>query len=278
MSEQAKQEIRELIERWAAAVHEGDIDAVEADHAADIVMFDVPPPEDGVRGIAAYRETWPPFFAWQAQGALFEIVHLDVTAGEEVAYAEALVRCGTEADLTDAPDRRLRLTLGLRREEERWIVAHEHHSFTDDSFAQREVAREEVAAVHEELFRATREKDLDRLMAQIADEVVSYEHDAPLQYTDRDAIRKICRQGLESAPGTVTWDVPDLTIFAWEDHAIAWGLNRVTAQRGDGEIAESWSRGTRFFEKHDGVWKIAHQHLSYPYDPETGEANTGLRP
>ncbi len=44
-------------------------------------MFDVPPPDDGVRDIAAYGETWPPFFEWQRSGASFEIVSLDVTAG-----------------------------------------------------------------------------------------------------------------------------------------------------------------------------------------------------
>ena len=64
-------EIRTLIERWADAVHAGDMDSVLADHANDIVMFDVPPPDDGVRGIEAYRETWPPFFEWQRQGAAF---------------------------------------------------------------------------------------------------------------------------------------------------------------------------------------------------------------
>ena len=36
-------------------------------------MFDVPPPHEGVLGIDAYRETWPPFFEWQARGASFEI-------------------------------------------------------------------------------------------------------------------------------------------------------------------------------------------------------------
>ena len=61
-------EIRSLIERWARAVHAGDLETVLADHADDIVMFDVPPPEDGVRGIDAYHETWPPFFEWQRRG------------------------------------------------------------------------------------------------------------------------------------------------------------------------------------------------------------------
>jgi ketosteroid isomerase-like protein len=58
-------EIRTLIERWAKAVHSGNIDGVLADHADDIVMFDVPPPANGVRGSAAYRATWPPFVKWQ---------------------------------------------------------------------------------------------------------------------------------------------------------------------------------------------------------------------
>jgi uncharacterized protein (TIGR02246 family) len=124
-------EIRALIRRWADAVHAGDMDSVLADHADDIVMFDVPPPDDGVRGIEAYRETWPPFFEWQRRGASFEIVSLDVTAGADVAYAHALLRCGTDEDLRRDPTNRLRLTIGLRKEGGRWLVSHEHHSFPD---------------------------------------------------------------------------------------------------------------------------------------------------
>jgi uncharacterized protein (TIGR02246 family) len=124
-----EQQIRSLIERWADAVHAGDMDVVLADHADDIVMFDVPPPYEGVRGIQAYRDTWPGFFRWQVRGASFEIVSLDITAGEDVAFAHALLRCGTRAELESNPENRLRLTLGLRKEGDRWIVAHEHHSF-----------------------------------------------------------------------------------------------------------------------------------------------------
>jgi uncharacterized protein (TIGR02246 family) len=125
------EQIRSLIERWAEAVHAGDLEGVLADHAEDIVMYDVPPPYEGVRGIDAYRETWPPFFEWQARGASFEIVALDVTAGDDVAYAHALLRCGMPQELAERPANRLRLTLGLRKQQGRWVVAHEHHSFPD---------------------------------------------------------------------------------------------------------------------------------------------------
>ena len=72
MSDEAQ--ITALTRRWAQAVHDGDLDAVLVDHSPDIVMFDVPPPDNGVRGLSAYRETWPPFFEWQRTGASFEIV------------------------------------------------------------------------------------------------------------------------------------------------------------------------------------------------------------
>lgn len=124
-----EQEIRDLIERWAAAVHAGDLETVLADHGDDIVMFDVPPPNDGVRGLDAYRQSWPPFFEFQQSGASFEIVSLDVTAGGDVAFAWALLRCGTQEELRRDPENRLRLTIGLRKEGGRWIVVHEHHSY-----------------------------------------------------------------------------------------------------------------------------------------------------
>jgi uncharacterized protein (TIGR02246 family) len=126
-------DIRTLIERWADAVHRGDMERVLADHAPDIVMYDVPPPHDGVRGIDAYRETWPPFFEWQARGASFEIVSLDVVAGSDVAYAYALLLCDSPEGREQHPERRLRLTLGLRKQDGGWVIQHEHHSFADES-------------------------------------------------------------------------------------------------------------------------------------------------
>jgi uncharacterized protein (TIGR02246 family) len=125
-------EIRALIERWAAAVRGCELEALLEAHADDIVMFDVPPPQDGIRGLAAYRASWPQFFEFLRRGGSFDILELDVTAGEDVAYAWALLRCGTEKRRTERPDERLRVTVGLRREDGRWLVAHEHHSFVHE--------------------------------------------------------------------------------------------------------------------------------------------------
>jgi uncharacterized protein (TIGR02246 family) len=264
-------QIRNLIERWVAAVHTGDMDGVLADHADDIVMFDVPPPDDGVRGLAAYRETWPPFFRWQASGAVFEIVSLEVTAGDDVAFAHALLRCDTPDGLARDPLTRLRLTIGLRKENGCWVVTHEHHSFPDRNQPD-EVGEAAVRAVHDRWNAGTVAKDLDGLMANIADDVVSYEHEMPLAYVGIDAVRALCARSLGAA-GSSSLTMPELSVLVRDDLAVAWGLNRVRA-----DDREFWSRGTRVFRRIDGSWRMVHQHLSFPLDPTTGEARTDLRP
>ncbi|MFB4274711.1 nuclear transport factor 2 family protein [Nonomuraea sp. MTCD27] len=264
-----EQQIRTLIERWAEAVHACDLAGVVAGHADDIVMYDVPPPQEGVRGIEAYRKTWPPFLRWQAQGALFEIESLEVTAGADVAFAYALLRCGITADDLS---RRLRLTFGLRKEGGQWVVAHEHHSFpiTDAG-----AAEQEVRQVYQRWYECTAAHDLDGMMATIAGDVVSYEQEVPLQYVGVDAVREFCARGLDAGGDAgVTLDVPELKVMVREDMAVAWGLDLV---RVDGS-EESWSRATRVFQRRDGAWLMIHQHRSVPQDPATGQARTDLRP
>jgi ketosteroid isomerase-like protein len=41
-----------------------------------------------------------------------------------------LLRCGTPEELAEVPERRLRLTMGLRKTDGQWAILHEHHSFT----------------------------------------------------------------------------------------------------------------------------------------------------
>jgi uncharacterized protein (TIGR02246 family) len=127
--------IRRLIEDWASAIRAKDIGGVVARHTDDVLMFDVPPPV-AVRGIDAYRETWPPFFeALTAGHAAFDITELNIAAGDTVAFATVLLRCGSAEKLAKDSTPRLRLTLGLRKVDGAWSIAHEHHSFPADSYA-----------------------------------------------------------------------------------------------------------------------------------------------
>ena len=123
-----EQDIRTVIDRWVEAILARDIDGVVAAHTDDIVLYDVPPPDEGVYGIDAYRKTWPEFFEWVAGGAVMELIRLDVIADGAVAYAHGLFRAGMPEDIAAHPERRLRSTFGMRRVDGAWQIAHEHHS------------------------------------------------------------------------------------------------------------------------------------------------------
>lgn len=119
--------IRELVENWADAARRRDLSAILLNHSANILMFDVPPPLAS-RGIDEYRKTWDLFFSWARDPVVFDISEIDITADDHVAFVVALMRCaGTERN-GQAVELDFRLTIGLRKIDDQWIVVHEHHS------------------------------------------------------------------------------------------------------------------------------------------------------
>jgi uncharacterized protein (TIGR02246 family) len=119
--------VRDLIEAWAAAVRRRDIPGALEHHAPDMLMFDVPPPLKS-EGIDAYRRTWDLFFSWSRDPVTFDIVEMHVTAGADVAFATALMRCAGRERGGEDVELDFRLTVGLRKTDGRWLVTHEHHS------------------------------------------------------------------------------------------------------------------------------------------------------
>lgn len=111
--------IRSLIADWATAVRNKDMDGILARHTDDILMFDVVTPFQS-KGMEAYKKTWELFFKYSPGGeGSFEITELSVTAGDNAAFAHAILRIFKE---------KVRLTLGFRKVNGEWQIAHEHHS------------------------------------------------------------------------------------------------------------------------------------------------------
>ena len=122
-----KAAIGELIENWARAVRAKDLHGILANHSPDILMFDVPPPLAS-KGLEAYVKTWDLFFSWSDDPVVFDIKDIDITAGTDVAFVAALMRCaGTEKN-GERIELEFRLTIGLRKIGGQWMVLHEHHS------------------------------------------------------------------------------------------------------------------------------------------------------
>jgi uncharacterized protein (TIGR02246 family) len=119
--------IRELIARWSKAVREGDLAGIRADHDENILMFDVPPPFLS-RGLDAYMATWKTFFTWAATPVMFDLDDVEITAGQDVAFATATGRCINIERNGDKTNLSFRLTMGFRKHAGRWRIVHEHHS------------------------------------------------------------------------------------------------------------------------------------------------------
>jgi len=119
--------IGDLIENWARAVRMKDLQGILAKHSSEILMFDVPPPIQS-KGIEAYKKTWDVFFSSFQDSGVFNIEEMTITAGDDVAFVTAIMRCaGTEAN-GEKVELQFRLTVGLCKVHGRWIVKHEHHS------------------------------------------------------------------------------------------------------------------------------------------------------
>lgn len=122
-------QVREMLIDWTKAISAGDRDAILAHHDDDLLMFDF---LNTVVGIDAYDATWDFFFENQRGPITFEPSDIRVTAGGDVAFASCAIHCdGTSAGPLD-----LRLTMGLKKIDGRWVILHEHHSVptTEDRY------------------------------------------------------------------------------------------------------------------------------------------------
>jgi ketosteroid isomerase-like protein len=130
----AENQIKAIVEAWSEAVRRHDLPGILAHHEQNIVMFDVPPPLQS-RGMDEYQKTWDLFFRYHQPSQAFDIEELAITAGEDVAFAVAIMRCGS-GTFSDPPEQGgflFRLTIGLRKIDGNWLVTHEHHSVPSEN-------------------------------------------------------------------------------------------------------------------------------------------------
>ncbi|HEX3704519.1 MAG TPA: nuclear transport factor 2 family protein, partial [Vicinamibacterales bacterium] len=60
---------------------------------------------------------------------VFNILEMSVTAGTDVAFVTALMRCSGRETAGENSRLTFRLTVGLQKIDRQWVIAHEHHSF-----------------------------------------------------------------------------------------------------------------------------------------------------
>jgi ketosteroid isomerase-like protein len=135
-----------------------------------------------------------------------------------------------------------------------------------------------ILALIEEWTKSVRAKDIEKLMAYYARDVVVFDLLPPLQFVGAGRYRQNWVEWFASWQGLIGYEMRDLAITAGDEVAFSRSLNHITGTRTNGEKNDVWVRATVCFGKINGQWKVTHEHLSVPYDMETLKASVDLKP
>lgn len=119
--------IRAIIEARCRAVGVGNVDAMTADIADEVVIFDVVGPL-GNQGKAASRERAEQWLGGYDGPVSWETARVRVAADGDVAFSHGLSHVTGKLKTGDSVDMWFRTTLGFRRIDGRWRIVHDHSS------------------------------------------------------------------------------------------------------------------------------------------------------
>jgi len=138
----------------------------------------------------------------------------------------------------------------------------------------------EIKALEARFVKALEAKDVDAIMANYVpgDSLVVFDVLPPRQYVGSDAYKKDWQGFLGSCAGPVRVELSDLSVTA--DGKLGYGHNiqRLTCSTANGTVQDFTTRVTDGYEKRDGKWLIAHEHVSVPVDLATGKADLSSKP
>jgi len=124
--------------------------------------------------------------------------------------------------------------------------------------------------------RALHAKDLAALLALYAPDTIAFDLMPPSQ-VDASHYRKNFERWFAMMSSPIEYEIHDLRIAVSGDVAFSHNLGHVRATRANGEKADYWVRATVGFQKRDGQWLVTHDHVSIPFDMESGKAVRDLR-
>jgi ketosteroid isomerase-like protein len=117
--------ISALVESWVRGCIKNINDILVID-SPEILRFDLPGPIRS-KGIEAYKRTWDVCFSWSHESGAFNVTEMNIAAGNDVSFVAALVRCPKTGCSEEREELRFRLTIGLHKIGDQWIVTHEYH-------------------------------------------------------------------------------------------------------------------------------------------------------
>lgn len=140
----------------------------------------------------------------------------------------------------------------------------------------RETAR--IRAVLDEWREAARARDVARVMACYADDLVAFDALGPLCFRGKADYAAHWERCMSYCQGEMVFNFDELAIEQEGGLAFARFLNRCGMIDEAGKEQCSWMRATVCLRLLGGQWRIVHEHHSVPFEPENGKALFDLQP
>lgn len=119
--------IRQQIEKIVEGLRDRDLESLGRIYATDVVSFDIDPPLQHI-GIAAKLRNWENAFTF-FEAMTYEVRDLTLTVGDDVAFGYAFARLsGTLKNGTAVGGMWVRVTYGLRKIDDTWLITHDQVS------------------------------------------------------------------------------------------------------------------------------------------------------
>jgi ketosteroid isomerase-like protein len=120
-------QIRQLVENWTEALRAKNLDALMSHYTPEVLFYDLAPPllHSGSSVNGENLEEWLATFDGPVG---LEVRNLSVTTGGDVAYSTCLERTTGRRTSGEQTDVWVRSTVGYRRIDGKWMIAHEHTS------------------------------------------------------------------------------------------------------------------------------------------------------
>ncbi len=121
-------EIRELFDKFAASIREGDLDSIMSFYDKNVVAFDMMPPLEVV-GSDTFRQSWENCFTSHFDFPVdFEFIEPKIYVDGNIAFSHCLIYMQGIAKDGKQMEAWMRNTSCLKRVSGVWTLIHEHNS------------------------------------------------------------------------------------------------------------------------------------------------------
>ncbi|WP_131671182.1 YybH family protein [Pseudomonas parakoreensis] len=139
-------------------------------------------------------------------------------------------------------------------------------------------AHTEIQALINTYREAVMTKNVDKVIALYADDIVSFDAIKALQFKGKAAYRAHWEACMEMCPGPHVFEFHEIAIEAADNLAFAHWVTHCGGTNDKGETQSCWMRATACYRPVNGTWKIVHEHWSAPFDPMSGSTLFDVQP